>query len=91
MKENSKKDGMDNLLIIMELLRKSIPNDLTDCRDIDYETLSIPFERMSSVNYHLSVNQKMLSFVVSDGQFYKAGVNVSIMNGEVFIYSFSKI
>lgn len=91
MQGNSEKDGLDNLLIIMELLRKNIPNDLTDCRDIDYETLAISFKRMYRVNYRLSVNQKKFSFNVSDGQFYEAEVNVSILNGEVVIDSFIKI
>lgn len=91
MRSNSENDLLDNLLIITELLRKNVPNDLTDCRDIDYETLAISFKRMYRINYRLSVNKTKLNFRVFDGQFYEAEVNVSIVNGEVIMDSFIRI
>lgn len=82
---NSENGLLDNLLIIIELLKRNVPDDLTDCRDIDFETLAISFKRMYRVNYRLSVNKTKFSFIIFDGQSYEAEVNISIVNEKVMM------
>lgn len=84
MKIETRNDGLDDLLQTIDMIRKCIPSDLKDCRDIDFETLAISFRKMFRVNYNLSVSKDNFCFGISDGQEYNFEVMVRIVDGDVF-------
>lgn len=68
----------DLIFKVISLLQEAIPNELVDCRDIDYSKLAESFSHGLLVNQRFSINKENLTFEFGDGQYvYVAKVQIA--------------